>query len=382
MALSEFDYSLKYGEILSDEEEDYRRRCLELLIKGTSDPDSEKKTGEKWRQNLTSRPYYSLKKSEFDTLRTKFKIAYRNHEAGPVFNSLKSLMLCRSDLFILKNRFDESTHVMLTTCDKKFCPHCGIEWSKNLQRKMKLRTMMIPPKELRHVVLTIPNARKGELSSRIEQLYDAFRQWKKEGRKLKNAGWFADVKGCAWKLEIDKKKGKGWHPHLHVLLHVPKGINLTRGSPGREAWIRKTANVGAKASFFSGIYITRITSENHEREIAKYSMKPLQIKHLHSTELEELVWSTHGRRFFASSGTLKFDNFEKEKLETEWEMITSFSKLSSNMKKLDDDGIMMLNECLELIHKNEELGSHFPDSVRRMALELNTEMKAKGNEED
>jgi hypothetical protein len=155
------------------------------------------------------------------------------------------------------------------------------------------------------MVLTIPNAPDGELKRRIRQLFQAFREWRNQGRRTKGGGYWREVQGYSYKLEIDWSPKAFWHPHIHAILHVPRGFAARHGDPAREAWSRITATAGARACERNGLWLTKVNSTNIAREVAKYAHKPLQIAHAPLDRLIELAWATHRTRFCTSQGSLR-----------------------------------------------------------------------------
>ena len=310
---------------------------------------------------MGKKPYYSLTDAEILKQRRKFEIAKDSTDAEHIKNSIKSVSLCGADFFILRHLETGRFHPMRTTCDKKYCPTCMEDWSRKLKARVKARADWIKTGELRHLVLTIPNAPAGALDQRLDQLYDAFRQWRKEGRKKKKGAWWKSVIGTAWKLEIDYSKKAGWHPHFHILIHAPHGIDLRHGSPGREGWNRITENKGSKACYRNGIYIKKMKTDNYTREIIKYSMKPLQVKNLSSVELLELVQATYKRRFFGSSGTLEIPPEREFEHEGEYEMITSFQKLFTEMMTIGTETTKEMTKQFEsaLVYISQHKKSEF-----------------------
>lgn len=212
---------------------------------------------------------------------------------------------CGKDLVAFRNTNTRGIVLKPSPCRKKYCPRCGPEWSNDLKERLTPALRNVPPNELRHLVLTIPNAQPGELDTRREQLFSAFRNWRDTGRQVRLGGWWKEVQGYSYKLEIDAHHARGWHPHLHILIHCPGGFDATNGSKPREQWIRSTRNAGAEACGRNGMWITTCKSSNVAREVGKYCMKPLQVQHMPARNFIELSRATRGVRFQASGGTLR-----------------------------------------------------------------------------
>lgn len=213
-------------------------------------------------------------------------------------------LACCTDAMVL---VDRGEYVLLPiACGRKFCIRCAERWSDILTSKLLPRATAAKDGTLRHIVFTVPNAAPTRLAMRMDQLKIAWRDWRAQGRK---AGWWAP-EGYHAKYEITHGIKKGWHPHLHVLAHSPKGINLTKRSEARKAWLRITDRLNCRAT---GIYITRPHGRAAAREVAKYAAKPAQLDGLPSKDLVELAEALHRRRMHASDGTLRADPETAEK---------------------------------------------------------------------
>ena len=167
------------------------------------------------------------------------------------------------------------------------------------------------------MVLTVPNPPFGHLKDWIDVLFNAWRRWRDFGRRIDRGGWMMNVKGYAYKLEIDinlkrrrRKSSSGgtyiaepsWHPHLHVLLHAPKGFDFSRDSKARAKWCELTAALPHAQ------YITRPKDGAIALEVCKYAAKPLQLEHLPVARLKEIAVAIHKRRFTTSQGTLLYES--------------------------------------------------------------------------
>ncbi len=232
--------------------------------------------------------------------------------------AIRSALYCSTNALLI-NTGGRELSTAVETCDKKWCNSCSREWSARLTRSAQEATAGKRPATLRHLVLTVPNAAHGALASRIRDLYELFRTWRDEGRRAAHGAFWKEVIGYAWKLEIDghdrthtktdRRTGRvhtyrpGWHPHIHCLLHVPAGFDLTASSPALRAWLRLGA---ARFGRINAPWITRPRDgPAGAREIAKYAAKPLQIDHARASSLRELAEATHGTRWTGSSGSLQ-----------------------------------------------------------------------------
>jgi hypothetical protein len=234
------------------------------------------------------------------------------------WKSLNNALLCRRDVLVLRDAQGELGFLPYR-CGKKYCPACLDDWSASLGKRALNAVAGMKPAELRHLVLTVPNAPAEELKTAANQLGRAFREWKNEGRRTRKHGrpWWK-VDGHTWKLELHWNGKTGWHPHLHVLVHAPAGLPLRKGDAGREAWHSITERYGPAASFRDGVFITKPTNEAAvAREVTKYAAKPLPLRGTPPARLAEMAEALHKTRFHGSSGTLSLGS-EKAPAEGQW----------------------------------------------------------------
>lgn len=352
-----------------------RLHCLEQ-DRGTTAARNEQKNDGKPRK-IIKKHYYDLTKIEVESLRKKLFYAKQKNERGVIMRTLGSMIQCERDVVIWKDKKTGEMIFQSFTCDKKFCPKCGIEWSRKLQTGVKQSAEKIPFREMRHVVLTCKNCSKEKLDETIKLLYSAFREWRNQGRRIKGGGYWINVEGLCWKLEIDKKTKKEFHPHLHVLIHAKGGLDLRKGSRGREAWVRVCRTKGIESNHASGIYITQITSDNAEREIAKYAAKPLQIKAMDSDTLLALISSTYKKRFCGSSGSLQCSTSKPRNEESKYEQLGSLSVIYHDPDSFKGNVEMAVQGLSWWLSFKENLWDKLPDGIVNMAREERENRRAK-----
>ena len=223
-------------------------------------------------------------------------------------NALRSCVLCCSshDVFLdSKRERTEQGWVYCApplSCNKRYCPRCVVEWSQTATNRLCRVASDYHFPKMRHIVLTIKNAPDGGLSPAIGGLFEAFRQWKNDGRRNKTDAWWKGVSGYAAKLEIDYSKRKGWHPHIHVLAVCSTPPDLRRASLGRRRWAEITKKTTGTPAV--GLWITKCQTPNAAMEVAKYCAKPMQISNMAPQALAELADAMAGRRWWQSQGAL------------------------------------------------------------------------------
>jgi len=232
--------------------------------------------------------------------------------------ALKAAGKCARDWHVLLD--DQGKYrFMQFTCGRKFCPSCLMAWSRELTTKTTHAVSKLNPYNIRHITLTVPNAPQGRLKERTEALYKARREWTNEGHRAKGRGGFlSHEEGIAWKHEVHWSGKAGWHPHLHMLIDAPGGVDCRRGSNARDAWVRITKRLGAEANDAHGVFITsfaRSRTRNADEtvedwgkrvaaEMAKYAAKPIPLRGLSRTQIDELADSSAGRRFTNATGSM------------------------------------------------------------------------------
>jgi hypothetical protein len=90
------------------------------------------------------------------------------------------------------------------------------------------------------VALTVKNG--PDLWERFTHLKNAFKRLRMRGKK--GYGVWAGVSGAVWSTEFTHS-GEGWHPHLHLLIAVPKGsapIRYGEGSQLALDWLAVTGD--------------------------------------------------------------------------------------------------------------------------------------------
>jgi len=210
-------------------------------------------------------------------------------------------LLCNSNAIVLESP-DKVVSFVPLICKRKWCPQCMRLWSAALTTALLRRTAGIPFAHIRHITLTIPNARRGELRRGVDVVIESFRRWKNQGRRSRPS-WWSGVQGYFAKLEITYSWNKFWHPHIHVAIHVPQGFDLTADSAARAAWTTITNNLHARAIC---IWISKPEDEfNSVQEFTKYTTKFVTLDEINTREMAELIGATDRVRWHQSHGTLR-----------------------------------------------------------------------------
>lgn len=262
------------------------------------EPEASGTTAAKGETRGESRPLSRCQAARDSLHRARLKAAAQRCKDRPVAKkAIEEALDCGGDFALFQPPAGPVQTVQLW-CDRKHCRHCAREWSRRLFRGLRPRAQAVPHEDLRHVVLTIRNAPPGQLAIRFAELREVFREWRNQGRR---AEWW-QPRGYAAKYELTRSPADGsWHPHVHILLDQPGGLNLRGESPARDAWRRLTSHTSAGES--PNLWITGIRSAGVAGEVAKYAAKPLELSGS-LPAIIEAAEATHGLRWLSCQGTL------------------------------------------------------------------------------
>jgi len=141
----------------------------------------------------------------------------------------------------------------------------------------------------KHLVLAMPNVRRGGLKDGIRRLWAAF------GRLRRKPIW-AEVRGALVSLEVTfNDRARTWHPHLHAIIDAPylpqeRLLEAWREASGAKPGESRTCWIGAADS-------------GAIRELVKYATKTASLVR-HPAALEEFLRATKRMRMLRSYGGL------------------------------------------------------------------------------
>lgn len=177
------------------------------------------------------------------------------------------------------------------------CPLCAIRrGGKMLRRYVERAAFIARTHELWLVTLTVKNG--PELQERYEHLKASLRKLRERAKK--GYGAFAAADGALWSTEFTKS-AHGWHPHVHMVWAVPKGLQSIawgEGSQLRADWHAITGD-----SFIT--HAERIDTSNEEQllkgfcEVLKYALK---FSSLDLADNFDAYKTLKGKRLVSSSG--------------------------------------------------------------------------------
>lgn len=204
-----------------------------------------------------------------------------------------------------------------TRCKKRWCPICAR--SIAAERVAKYERAVEKLNWPLHVTFTIANTPTIN-SSDLRQLLHSFRKLRQ--RRL----WKLCVRGGWVSLEITNR-GRGWHPHLHVLadcewLSLSTCPPTKRDTRERKKWkceqaARELGDTWAEivGQRTASVAIRRRSGGNIAKEVFKYSVKPGDLLKCKSRAADLIRAMARCRLFrgFGKCYKLKLDEREKRK---------------------------------------------------------------------
>ena len=144
----------------------------------------------------------------------------------------QSMYECASWMHFRHYLQTEQTKLHRTESCKKhlLCPVCAIRRGAKTLAKYHERAIFLADKyDFYPVTLTIKNG--PDLWERYCHLKGAFKRLR--DRAKKGYGAWSQVAGAVWSTEFTHRE-TGWHPHLHILIAIPKGSPAPRYGEGSQ----------------------------------------------------------------------------------------------------------------------------------------------------
>lgn len=129
------------------------------------------------------------------------------------------------------------------TCKKHLlCPVCAIRrGGKTLRRYMERAQYLAAEHDFHLVTLTVKNG--PDLGERYRHLKSGLRRLRTRARDGYGPLWHA--RGMLWSYEFTRGRDDGWHPHVHMVVAVPRGslpIAYGQGSALAHQWQQITGD--------------------------------------------------------------------------------------------------------------------------------------------
>ena len=151
-------------------------------------------------------------------------LAQRAHDdpTGPFKRLSTALYECASWLeFHRYANTGKTALIRACTCKKHLlCPVCAIRrGGKTLRRYHERAVHLAQEHDFHMLTMTVKNG--PDLGERYRHLKSSWRKLRQ--RAADGYGPLSHVKGMLWSYEFTRGETTGWHPHIHVVLAVPKG---------------------------------------------------------------------------------------------------------------------------------------------------------------
>lgn len=125
---------------------------------------------------------------------------------------------------------DDLRLVEARSCDKHLlCPFCAVRrMSRTLSRYMDRYHQVAEGRTPYLLTVTVKNG--DDLAERFQHLKQSWQKWTKRRRTAlatgKGGTELAKMDGAVYSIETTNR-GNGWHPHLHALVLVPEGVEVS-----------------------------------------------------------------------------------------------------------------------------------------------------------
>jgi hypothetical protein len=199
------------------------------------------------------------------------------------------------------NHYLETGHnrlVRASFCKKSLlCPVCAIRRGVKTLRNYHQRAMLLADQyDFYAMALTVKNG--PDLWERYQHLKHGFKRLRERGKK--GYGVWAGVSGAVWSTEFTHSEETGWHPHLHLLIALPKGSEPIRYGQGSQLaldWLSVTGD-----SFITHVGKNLADSGDLAAglcEVLKYALKFSDLSLADNLNAYEVL---RGKRLIQSSG--------------------------------------------------------------------------------
>ena len=230
-------------------------------------------------------------------------------------------------------------------CKFRFCATCNWRRNLNLTRELLNAFTLLEQRkgEVNYLFLTLTmkNRLTNELREAVRELNKAFE------RMVKTKAFKSVVLGYFKAVEIigSKTKSGEVHPHLHILLIVPKSYFKSRYYLSHSKWVEMWKK-SLRVDYTPVIDVRPIKPKRKLSalqsavfEVAKYSVKHTKLVNLTDDDFKEVINQTKNMRFYSTGGILK-------------EMI-NLAKIDEELIKLSEEKEELWKEIYEEIYRWE-----------------------------
>lgn len=188
-------------------------------------------------------------------------------------------------------------------CRQRLCPACARRRSLRVYAQLSaIAELLSSDYSFLHLVLTVPNVSDEELSDKISFLFSS------SSKMFRTEPFKKAWRGVLRCLEVSyNPKRQDWHPHLHCLVAVRKSY-FTGRQYIKHGTIQASWGVLVGVDHVN-IHIQKCRGSGAIAEVAKYSVKPLQLDCFTVAEHERLLGvlhkALHSRRLIQTYGVFR-----------------------------------------------------------------------------
>ena len=212
----------------------------------------------------------------------------------------------------LRTRSCPSGHVhrlvSANLCKDRACPICGWRRARANSARAAATVSRVGG---RAVLLTLTLRSGPQLAPLLDLLLAAW------GRISRRARWVRAFDGSIRSVEVTRTSA-GWHPHLHVLLHLRDPLDYYDGSSYlSHAEVVSMWRAALRADYDPSVRIQAVRSDRALLEVVGYTTKATETESYSDEELREWLDALAGRRLLAGTGVYQLRDALDEEDEDE-----------------------------------------------------------------
>ena len=186
-------------------------------------------------------------------------------------------------------------HRLMTAnlCKDRACPICGWRRARANSARAAATVARVGG---RAVLLTLTLRSGPQLAPLLDLLLAAW------GRISRRARWVRAFDGSIRSVEVTRSSA-GWHPHLHVLLHLRDPLDYYDGSSYlSHAEVVSMWREALRADYDPSVRLQAVRSDRALLEVVGYTTKGTETESYSDEDLREWLDALAGRRLLAGSG--------------------------------------------------------------------------------
>lgn len=220
-------------------------------------------------------------------------------EYGNIYDIADKIRLCGT-VFTVDS---EDSITSANFCRQRICPMCQRRKSLKTYSDISRLVEHLNNRSWLHIVLTIRNCEQKLLSDTITRLF------KRSSKLFASPEFKKAFHGELRCLEVTYNYDNDtFHPHLHILATADKSYKNNRRKYISRKKLQELWKSYAELDYTPQVHIDTNIDDNVVAEIAKYSVKPLQLDlplQDRASVIEQLYETLYGRRLLQSYGEIR-----------------------------------------------------------------------------